>query len=131
MRARVIPAALGIAGLALALSACGGSSSSSSAPACDSATLLDVANASVTSEEDKASEIIEVQCDGDFAVGFATLGSGESRIEETDVFQAVDGAWTIVNRDTVCGTLDPNDPAKRPSDAQVPESIWTAACNTN
>lgn len=131
MRARVIPAAIGVAVLTLSLTACGGSSSSSSAPACDSATLLEAANAGVTNESDKASAMNDVKCDGEFAVGFATMGSGDGQIDVTDVFKATDGSWAIVDRNTVCGTIDMNAPATRPSDAQVPESIWASACNTN
>lgn len=127
-----VPAALAIAGLALSLAACGGDSTSGATSlACDSETLLAAANANVMNEEDKASAVNDVQCDGDFAVGFATMGSGDAQIDVTDVFQAVDGAWTLVDRAAVCGTIDMNAPADRPDDAQVPESIWVSACNTN
>lgn len=132
MRSRSVPAALAVTGLALTLAACGGSTSSGDgSPACDSETLLAAANANVTDEEDKASAMNGVACDGDFAVGFATIGSGESEIEVTDVFQAVNGAWTVVDRGTVCGTISEDAPAERPGDAQVPEAIWVNACNTN
>ena len=132
MKARGISAIVGIASLTLVLAACGGESSTSgSAPACDSATLLAAANASVTNEEDKASAMDDVQCDGDFAVGFATMGTGDGEIQVTDVFKATDGSWAIIDRTTVCGTIKTDAPAERPEDAQVPESIWAAACNTN
>lgn len=132
MRARAISAALGVACLALALTACGGSSSSSGgAPACDADTLLAAANTGVTNEEDKASAMNNVQCEGDFAVGFATMGTGDGQIDVTDVFKATDGTWQIVDRNSVCGTIDMNAPAERPSDAQVPDKIWAAACNSN
>lgn len=130
MHTRLIPVALTASGLVLALSACGGSESSS-APACDSAALLAAANANVTDDADKASAMDQVACDGDFAVGFATVGTGEGQIEVTDVFRATDGAWALVDRNSVCGTIDLNAPATRPADAQVPEAIWVQACNTN
>lgn len=132
MQTRIVPIALAGAVLTLALGACGGSSSSSDGgPACDAETLLAAANANVTNDAEKASAMNGVACDGEFAVGFATMGSGDGEIEVTDVFQAVDGAWTLVDRNAVCGSIDMNAPAERPTDAQVPESIWVQACNTN
>lgn len=72
-----------------------------------------------------------VQCDREFAVGFATMDSGDAQIEVTDVFQAVDGAWMLVDRASVCGTIDMYAPADRPADAQAAESIRASACSTN
>lgn len=132
MNVRATTAALGVAALAMALSACGGDSTSGDAGlACDSATLLAAANANVTNESDQASAMDDVQCAGDFAVGFATVGTGDGQIQVTDVFKATDGAWKIIDREGVCGTINLDAPAERPDDAQVPEAIWTAACNTN
>ena len=132
MRAHAITAILGAACLTVALTGCSSSSSSSaSVPACDAETLLAAANAGVTNDEDKASAMNGVQCEGDFAVGFATMGTGDGQIDVTDVFKATDGVWQPVDRNAVCGTIDMNAPAERPSDAQVPETIWAAACNTN
>ena len=45
--------------------------------------------------------------------------------------RAVDGAWTLVDRGTVCGTINVEGPATRPDDAHVPAAIWLEACNTN
>ena len=132
MKARATSTALGLAALAMVLASCGGDSTSGSTGlACDSATLLAAANANVANAEDQASAMDDVRCDGDFAVGFATLGTGDAQIQVTDVFKATDGAWAIVDRTTVCGTISMDAPAERPNDAQVPEAIWTAACNTN
>ena len=120
MRAHAITAILGAACLTVALTGCSSSSSSSaSVPTCDADTLLAAANAGVTNDEDKASAMNGVQCEGD------------GQIDVTDVFKATDGVWQPVDRNAVCGTIDMNAPAERPSDAQVPETIWAAACNTN
>lgn len=131
MQTRIIPIALAGAVLTLGIAACGGGSSPSNGPACDAESLLAAANANVSNETDKASAMNDVACEGDFAVGFATMGSGDGEIEVTDVFRAVDGAWSLVDRNAVCGTIDLNAPAERPADAQVPESIWVQACNSN
>ena len=129
--ARTPIAVVGVVTLALGLAACGGGSDSgSAAPACDAQTLLDAANADLAEGDTVAESIDTFTCEGEWAVAFPIAG-GPDGYEYTNVYRVVDGAWVVQDRVAVCGTFDVNAPGTRPEDAQVPESLWQQACNTN
>jgi len=85
----------------------------------------------------KLDQISDLQCgDGWAAVGADVSSSSatadpDTGITITLVFEQEGQFWVPKDRTAVCGTPSTADPASRPDDAQVPASIWLAACNTN
>ena len=141
---------------ALGLAACSSSdatSSTSAAPAsasasaspiggmttCDVAALNQPVADAVAADSSgmKLDQISDLQCgDGWAAVGADVSSSSatadpDTGITITLVFEQEGQFWVPKDRTAVCGTPSTADPASRPDDAQVPASIWLAACNTN
>lgn len=130
MRTIAVTLTLVAAGTALA-----GCASTDTAPACDADTFTSAMEDLLSAESD-GTLLISLdgfECDGDWAVTFPTIGiSEEESYTYTQVFRAEGGAWSpIEDRNAVCGTYNADDPMAYPSDSQIPESIWPAACNTN
>ena len=102
---------------------------------CDDATLRADTEALLTSQDDGSNlySFDDLECADGWAVAFPTIGPTEDEAYTyTQVFQAEGQFWVpVTDRTTVCGTRDAEDSAAYPSDAQVPESIWQSACNTN
>lgn len=103
---------------------------------CDEATLTAAVKDFVASEPDSGEfqSLDGFECADGWAVTFPTVGAGDEGYTYTQIFQAEGQFWVPVppaNRGDICGTTDIEDPAAYPSDSQVPESIWQAACNTN
>lgn len=104
---------------------------------CDEATLTTAVKDFVASEPDsgKFQSLDGFECADGWAVTFPTVGATmDEAYTYTQIFRAEGQFWVPVppaERGSVCGTTDIEDPAAYPSDSEVPESIWQAACNTN
>lgn len=62
-------------------------------------------------------------CADGWAYAFVDVGSGDEQITETAVFQAEGPFWVPQDRAAVCGSSA--------DDSEVPEQIYTQACQTN
>lgn len=131
---------LSVLGASMLLVACSSGSTSSTSssaaqPACDAAAVNDAVVKALSADE-SLRQISGLDCKDGWAVVFPTIGpkdgSAEGEIDITLVLKAENGAWVSVDRSTVCGTLPTGDGSPAyPSDAQVPESLWMAGCQTN
>ena len=63
------------------------------------------------------------RCVDGWAVAFPDVGSGETAVTVTAVFEAEGQFWIPKDRDGVCG--------ETAADSQVPESLYRDACQTN
>ena len=145
-----------LAAAATLLAACSSSdatSSTSAAPAsasasaspiggmttCDVAALNQPVADAVAADSSgmKLDQISDLQCGEGWAAVGADISSSsatagpDTGITITLVFEQEGQFWVPKDRTKVCGTPSTADPASRPDDAQVPASIWLAACNTN
>ncbi|MBI1350230.1 MAG: hypothetical protein GC156_03845 [Actinomycetales bacterium] len=146
---RIIAMAGALAVVAGGIAGCSSSSSSSEAAAspaaspaesmvggmaaCDEAAFTKAVEDQLAAEGsgEKLFSIDSFQCKDGWAVVFPTVGASEENAYTiTSVLQAEGQFWVPQDRMKVCGTQDGSSTA-RPSDAQVPESIYQPACNTN
>ena len=103
---------------------------------CDKNTLRPAVEAVVASTKTntKLISIDGLECAKSWAVVFPVVGETKNdpeAYEYTQIFQAEGQFWIPADKDTVCGTMNPDMPIAYPSDAQVPKRIWSSACNTN
>lgn len=138
-------AALLVVSLALTatVTACSSDTSSADDPSvggmavCDEATMTTAVQDYLASDPEMGAlqSLDGFECADGWAVTFPTVGANmDEAYTYTQIFQAEGQFWIPVppaDRGSVCGTVDVEDPAAYPSDSQVPESIWQAACNTN
>lgn len=132
---RLIPIAL--AGVGLLLTGCGSSEDPvpvGKASSCGEISITETIQSQIG--EDMAVRSIDGSgCDSGWLFAYVTVGAADGNTEgdvtETMVFEAEGQFWIPVDRTAVCGTPAADDPAKRPADAEVPESIWPMACNSN
>lgn len=147
-RTLVLLTGAGLVGLT-ALTACSSSSDSAAATpgtaspiggmtTCDVAALTQPAAEAVTAQSSdmKLDQVDEVECGDGWAAVFADVSGADASASAdgytiTLVFEQEGQFWIPKDRTEVCGTPSSADPAARPDDAQVPASIWAAACNTN
>lgn len=126
------------------LVACGGSGSAANGmPACTTELITAAAEASWAGNPDQENEVLGVTCADDWALATINFvdtnaedvaaNGGEAPASEGTLLFHYDGtAWGPNAGNDVCGTADMStDPPAYPSDAQVPESIWQAACWAN
>jgi len=102
--------------------------------ACDEAAFTQAMDDQLAAEGngEKLFSIDDFQCEDGWAVVFPTVGSDEENAYTiTAVFEAEGQFWIPKDRMEVCGTQNMDDPTAYPTDAQVPESIYQPACNTN
>ena len=102
--------------------------------ACDKAAFTQAMDDQLAAEDngEKLFSIDDFQCADGWAVVFPTVGaSEENSYTITAVFEAEGQFWIPKDRMKVCGTQNMDDPTAYPDDAQVPESIYQPACNTN
>jgi len=131
----VVAVAVTISAVSLLASGCSGSSDTDTAPACDAGTFTAAVEQLLASQggETQLISLDGFECEGEWAVTFPTIGATEEEsYTYTQVFRADGGSWSpIEDRNTICGTNNPDDPMAYPADSVVPESLWQSACNTN
>lgn len=103
---------------------------------CDEATITEAATGAAEAGGEKLVSLDDFQCADGWAVADATVGptdgSTEGEVTVTMVFEAEGQFWIPKDRGDVCGTIDSSTATPAyPTDAQVPEAIWPAACLTN
>lgn len=103
---------------------------------CNETTITEAATTAAEAEQQKLVTLNGFQCADGWAVADATVGpsdgSTDGEIDVTMVFEAEGQFWIPKDRGDVCGTIDSSTASPAyPSDAQVPEAIWPAACLTN
>jgi len=96
-------------------------------PAQDAATALGA---------DNVYTIDSLECADGWAVTGGILGpqdapaDGPQGAPTSFIFQAEGQFWIPKAQDQVCGTLDVEDNTAYPSDAEIPEALYTAGCLT-
>lgn len=138
---RTVLAATSAAVIALLGASACSAETSTAEPPCDEASIRQALEASLSAaDSDLDGTLVSIdgfQCADGWAVAFPTLDgfAGDVAVTTTAVLKAQDQEWAVVpSRIAVCGTYGPTgDPMNPtyPDDAQVPESIWMPACNTN
>lgn len=137
---RLMPVMCLVAGLGLAACSSADDTVNAAMPECTTALITTVAENSWAGNPDQANEVLGVTCAGDWALATidfvdtnaddVAANGGEPPVTEGTLLFHYDGtAWGPNAGNDVCGTADTStDPPAYPADAQVPESIWRAAC---
>lgn len=93
-------------------------------PAQDAATALGA---------DNVYTIDALECADGWAVTGGLLASSEdpeTGAPTSFIFQAEGQFWIPKSQEQVCGTMDAEDAMAYPSDAEIPEALYTAGCLT-
>lgn len=96
-------------------------------PAQDAATALGA---------DNVYTIDSLECADGWAVTGGILGAADAPADGPQgaptsfIFQAEGQFWIPKTQEQVCGTMDAEDAMAYPSDAEIPEALYTAGCLT-
>jgi hypothetical protein len=104
-----------------------GSATGATGAACDPGALSGALGIVLQESRMTVDSIDGFECADEWAVVQASV-SGEQvpSFSEQYLFVARDSAWVLRSPEGACGSVD--DSGIRPSDADVPESLWEQAC---